>query len=136
MRRPGYFPCLSRGNLFLATILFAAILAVPLIARAQHEGGAEINATQLYISHADATPSAAASPAVILNANSNRVTAICQMVGTIGTNTARLGDASIGPSQGTQLSAAIPAATFDVTGALYVYSATGATVNCAEIVRP
>jgi hypothetical protein len=114
-------------------LLFAILIARPVYA--QHEAQGQANSSQNYISHADVALTANALPVAVLGLNSNRVTAICQMVGTIGTNTARVGDSSIGASQGTQLSSAIPAVTLDITGSLYVYSATGATVNCAEIVR-
>ncbi|GEM_PF-4776469 len=122
----------NRSSLPLV-LLFAILIARPVYA--QHEVQGQANSSQDYISHGDVALAANASPVAVLSVNSNRVTAVCQMVGTIGTNSARIGDTSIGASQGTLLSSAIPAATFDVTSALYGFSSTGATVNCAEIVR-
>ena len=98
-----------------------------------HEANLGNNLAQNYISHPDASISAAAAPALLLAANPARVTAVCQNLGT--TNPARLGDASIGASQRTTLSPG-GAATFDVTGALYGFSAAGTSINCGEIVRP
>ena len=116
-------------------IALLALLAAAEAAHAQHQSQSQVNASQSDLSHPAVALTSGASPVQLLPINANRVTAICQMIGTIGTNTARIGDASIGASQGTQLSAAIPAATLDVTGALYAFSSTGATINCNEIVR-
>jgi hypothetical protein len=124
-----------RSNL-AAIMALLSIIGVAAAALAQHQAQGQSNASQNYISHPDVALTANAAPVGLLGANPARITAVCQMVGTIGSNTARLGDASIGPSQGTQLSAAIPAAAFDVTGGLYGFSATGATVNCSEVARP
>lgn len=103
---------------------------------AQHQAQEQANAAQAAVSHPDVVLTSGAAAVQLLPVNSSRVTAICQMIGTIGTNTARIGDASIGASQGTQLSATSPGATIDVTGPLYGYSSTGATLDCTEVVRP
>ncbi len=120
---------------FALAIALLTLFGAAVESRAQHQAQSQANASQAGASHPDVALVSSASPVQLLPANTNRVTAICQMIGTIGTSTARIGDSSIGASRGTQLSSTIPAATFDVTGALYGFSSTGATVNCAEVVR-
>lgn len=121
---------------FALAIALLALFSPAAQSWAQHQAQAQANASQAAVSHPDVALTSGTAAVQLLPANSSRVTAICQMIGTIGTNTARIGDASIGTSQGTQLSATTPAATFDVSGALYGFSSTGATLNCAEVVRP
>lgn len=121
---------------FAVAIAMLALCGAAAESWAQHQAQAQANASQVAVSHPDVVLTYGAAAVQLLPVNSSRVTAICQMVGTIGTNTARIGDTSIGASQGTQLSAATPGATIDVTGALYGFSSTGATVNCAEVERP
>ncbi len=116
--------------LFLLAII--TIGAAP--AHAQHFAQAQGVAAQNYLSYADVALAAAAPPLQVLAGNPNRVTAICQNTG--ATNTARIGDANVGANQGTMLYANGAGVTFDITGAIYAYSQSGTTINCAEIVRP
>ena len=114
-------------------LLGLATLAAAAPARAQHFSQTQAVAGQSYVSYPD-VPLAAGAPAVqVLAANPNRVTAICQNLGT--SNTARVGDAGIGAVQGAVLYGNGAGITIDVTGAVYAYSASGTTINCAEIVR-
>ena len=125
---------MKRG--FAVAIATLALLGAAAESWAQHQARAQGNASQVVVSHPDMVLTSDAAAVQLLPINSSRVTAICQLIGTIGTNLARIGDASIGASQGTELSAITPGATIDETGALYGFSSTGATVNCAEVVRP
>lgn len=117
-------------------MLFSAAAAVAAAspAFAQHFAQAQGVAAQSYMSYADVSLTAAAAAVQVLAANPGRVTAVCQNTGTA--NAARIGDASVGANRGTVLYANGAGVTFDVTGALYAYSASGTTINCAEVVRP
>jgi hypothetical protein len=112
--------------------LVAIVAAAP--ARAQHLSQTQAVAGQNYVSYADVSLAAGAAAIQMLAANPNRVTAICQNLG--ASNTARVGDANIGAAQGTVLYGNGAGVTLDVTGPVYAYSASGTTINCAEIVRP
>lgn len=101
---------------------------------AQHFAQAQAVAAQSYFSYPDVSLTAGAAAVQILAANPQRVTAICQNTG--AANVARIGDANVGANRGTILYANGAGLTFDVTSAVYGYSASGTTVNCAEIVRP
>lgn len=127
---------MSRPCLFAIIVIAAAIACAVMIARAGAHETAGPNEPQTYVSHPDASVSG--TPVQILAANPKRVSAICQNVGP--TNSARVGDASVGASQGTMLAAAGNAGpssvVLDTTGAVYGYSAGGTTLNCGEVVRP
>jgi hypothetical protein len=119
----------------LATLFSTALLvAFAAPAFAQHLAQTQGLAAQSYVSYPDVSLAAAAAAVQILAANPTRVTAICQNTG--ATNTARVGDASVGANRGAVLYANGAGVTFDVTGAIYAYSAAGTTINCAEVVRP
>ncbi|HVB82186.1 MAG TPA: hypothetical protein VNE82_19820 [Candidatus Binataceae bacterium] len=111
----------------------AALAAAPIPAFAQHLAQAQGLAAQSYVSYLDVSLTAAGPAVQILAANPARVTAICQNTGP--TNTARVGDAGVGASRGAVLYANGAGVTFDVTSAIYAYSAAGTTINCAEVVR-
>ena len=121
---------ISLSAAFAATLCLFACSAPPALA---HEANLGNNLAQNYVSHPDLSIAAAAAPALLLAANPARVTAVCQNLGT--TNPVPLGDASIGATQGTALSPGA-AATLDITGALYGFSAGGTSINCGEIIRP
>jgi hypothetical protein len=119
----------------LAMLCFAgAAIAVAVPALAQHLAQTQGLAAQSYVSYTDVTLTAAAAAVQVLAANPGRVTAVCQNTG--ATNTTRVGDASVGANRGTVLYPNGAGVTFDVTGAIYAYSANGTTINCAEVVRP
>ena len=119
----------------LAMLCFAAAaIAVAVPALAQHLAQTQGLAAQTYVSYTDVTLMAAAAAVQVLAANPGRVTAVCQNTG--ATNTTRVGDASVGANRGTVLYPNGAGVTFDVTGAIYAYSASGTTINCAEVVRP
>ena len=119
----------------LAMLCFAAAaIAVAVPALAQHLAQTQGLAAQTYVSYTDVTLMAAAAAVQVLAANPGRVTAVCQNTG--ATNTTRVGDASVGANRGTVLYPNGAGVTFDVTGAIYAYSANGTTINCAEVVRP
>jgi len=115
-------------------LLGLAVVASAAPVRAQHFAQTQGVAAQSYVSYGDVALTAGAAAVQVLAANPGRVTAICQNTGTA--NTARVGDANVGANQGTVLYANGAGVTFDVTGAIYAYSASGTTINCAEIVRP
>jgi hypothetical protein len=119
----------------LAMLCFAAAaIAVAVPALAQHLAQTQGLAAQSYVSYTDVTLTAAAAAVQVLAANPGRVTAVCQNTG--ATNTTRVGDASVGANRGAVLYPNGAGVTFDVTGAIYAYSASGTTINCAEVVRP
>ena len=119
----------------LAMLCFAAAaIAVAVPALAQHLAQTQGLAAQTYVSYTDVTLTAAAAAVQVLAANPGRVTAVCQNTG--ATNTTRVGDASVGANRGTVLYPNGAGVTFDVTGAIYAYSANGTTINCAGVVRP
>jgi hypothetical protein len=121
--------------LCLAIAAACAIFGLSHPARAQHEEGG-FNAPQNLVAHADVALTASAAAVQILASNLKRVTAVCRIVGAPGTNTARVGDSTTDATHGTPLDATVAGASFDVTGALYGYSATGITLSCSEVVRP
>jgi hypothetical protein len=119
----------------LATLFSIALLvAFAAPAFAQHFAQTQGLAAQSYVSYSDVSLTAAAAAVQVLAANSARVTAICQNTG--ATNTARVGDVSVGVNRGAVLYANGAGVTFDVNSAIYAYSAAGTSINCAEVVRP
>ena len=123
-----------KRSILLGIILGLILFFVSVPAHAQHEVQGAGNAAQNYVSHADTTLTGAASAAQVLAANLGRVTAICQNTG--ATNSARVGDSATAAAQGTLLAVAGAPVPLSATNAIYAYSASGTTVNCAEIVRP
>ncbi len=118
-------------------LAFLGLAFLPLAYAQQHMGANAGITQQTYVSHPDATLSAAASPAALPTsaAPTKVVLWLCQNVG--GTNAARIGDAAVGANQGTLLPASgelvpIPAN----NPVLYGYSASGSVVACGEIDLP
>jgi hypothetical protein len=108
----------------------------PLPAHADHFATNQITAPQTLVPHADVTLIANAAAVAILAKNPNRVSALCRLnPGQTGTNTARVGDATTAAAIGSPLT---PGDTITVasTNTMYAFSATGATVNCLEVIRP
>jgi hypothetical protein len=115
-----------------------AMLAMLAGAASAHESsGAGSNLAQMLTSHADVIIGAAGT-SHYLTSNANRVTALCYNIGT--TNGARIGDSSVGAVQGVPLppatSTSNPYVALDTTADVYIYSASGTTVGCLEVVRP
>jgi uncharacterized membrane protein affecting hemolysin expression len=121
----------SRISLMVMLLLGGIIIAASLAFSQTHESNAGLNLAQNYVSHADATISATASPTPLLTPNANRVEAYCSGV----SGTTRVGDASIGGSQGT-IVAANATVELPVTSGIYAYSTAGSVTNCSEVVRP
>jgi hypothetical protein len=128
-----------RKIIALLSLLAAISLIWQLSASAQtHQGVGQGVTQQVYVSHADATISASASPAALATpaAATKVVYQLCQNTG--ATNNARVGDANVGVARGTVLPpctstsgcAPVP---IPFNGGLYAYSAAGTTVHCDEI---
>jgi hypothetical protein len=87
---------------------------------------------QVLVTHPDVGVTAGAPAALVLAANSNRLTAYIQNV---GSNSARIGDSNTGASQGIPVAGGV-AGTIEATGPIYAYSASGTTLAIVETVRP
>ncbi len=113
-------------------------IAFEQLARAQtHQGGNQGITQQTYVSHPDATLSAAAAPAALpTSAAPNKIVYwLCQNTGTA--NTARVGDASVGANQGIVLPTSGGPIPIPANNAiLYGYSASGTTAHCDEVDLP
>jgi hypothetical protein len=114
------------ASLALATIILAAPAAHA------HEQNAGNNVAQNIVTHVDTSITGAASAVSLCAANTYRVTAI---VRNTGSASMRVGDSTTDNTHGTPIAAG-GIATFDVTGAIYVYSQSGTTAGCDEVVRP
>ena len=126
----------SKSPNIRGAILGALLLLAPSAAFATQMAIGTGIAPQNVVSHADATLIANAAAAVVLPANLDRVEALCRAVpGQTSTNTARVGDASTGAAGGYPLAVGDVVSVY-TTAAVYGYSATGATINCSETVRP
>lgn len=120
---------------FVVSVLFVAAALLLLASRAwsAHEAGGTQNAPQNLVAHANFAVSAGAPGVVVLDANPERVTAICR---NLTGNDLVIGDASTDGTHGFHLTTTLPQQKFDATSAIFAYSLAGATVNCAEVVRP
>jgi hypothetical protein len=87
---------------------------------------------QELVTHADATITAGAAAANLLNQNLSRATVYLYNV---GSNSARIGDANTGALQGLPL-AANQGIAIETTDPIYCYSASGTTIAMVETVRP
>jgi hypothetical protein len=127
-------PKIALRAVSVATI---AIFLLAPMARAHETNSGGANLAQTLVTHADVAISAAAT-SHYLTANSHRITAICYNVGT--TNGARVGDSAVGAAQGIAMPPAsatgYPYISIDNTDDIYIYSASGTTVGCMELVRP
>jgi hypothetical protein len=124
-----------RWGVFVVVYVMALFTWFPTPAHADHFATNQITAPQTLVPHADVTLISNAAAVVILANNSNRVSALCRLnPGQTGTNTARVGDATISATIGS-LMVVGDTITLAVTTAFYGFSATGATINCLEVIR-
>ena len=118
------------------TLLIALLLLAPGVARATQMAIGTGIAPQTIVSHADVALIANAAAVQILPANLDRVAAVCAVPnGQTSTDTVRIGDATTAAAVGFPMAVG-ETVTLYVTAPVFGFSATGATINCSETVRP